>query len=251
MKKILISQPQPESGKSPYYDIAKKYGVEVTFRPFIQVESVTAREFRDQKINILDHTAVIFTTRKAMEHFFQLSEEMRVAIPEDMKYFCLSEQVANYLQKFIVYRKRKVFFPSTGTTNTDLVTLIHKHNKEKYFLPLPEEHKNDLIDLLTSKKITFCKGIMFRTVPCLFTEEERREQYDMMIFFSPIGVQSLQENYPHVKQTDVKLGAFGPQTAKAIEEAGFRLDLAAPTAEAPSMVTALEQYLGRLKTAKK
>lgn len=249
MKKILISQPQPESGKSPYYDVAKQYGIEVTFRPFIQVESVTTREFRDQKINILDHTAVIFTTRKAMEHFFQLSSELRVAIPEEMKYFCLSEQVANYLQKFIVYRKRKVFFP-TNATNDALVALIHKHNKEKYFLPLPEEHKNDLIDLILTKKISLSKGIMFRTVPSIFTEEERAEKYDMMIFFSPIGVASLQENYPHIKQTEVKLAAFGPQTAKAIEDAGFRLDLAAPSPEAPSMVTALEQYLSKLKLTK-
>ncbi|MDO4691392.1 MAG: uroporphyrinogen-III synthase [Porphyromonadaceae bacterium] len=244
IKKILISQPQPESGKSPYYDIAAKFGAEITFRPFIQVESLSTREFRNQKINILERSAVIFTTRKAMEHFFQLSEELRLTMPETMKYFCISEQVANYLQKFIVYRKRKVFFPPTGTIDA-LVTLIHKHNKETYFLPLPEEHKNDLIDMLTAKKINFSKGIMFRTVPCTFTEEERAEQYDMMIFFSPVGVASLQQNYPQIKQTEVRIGAFGPQTAKAVEEAGFRLDLSAPTSAAPSMVMALEQYLAK------
>ncbi|MDO4707702.1 MAG: uroporphyrinogen-III synthase [Porphyromonadaceae bacterium] len=249
MKKILISQPQPESGKSPYYEVAKRYGIEITFRPFIQVESVTTREFRDQKINILEHSAIIFTTRKAMEHFFHLLGELRLSIPEEMKYFCLSEQVANYLQKFITYRKRKVFYP-TNSTNEALVALIHKHNKEKYFLPLPEEHRNDLIDLILTKKISLNKGIMFRTVPSTFSEEERAEQYDMMIFFSPVGVASLQENYPHIRQTKVKLAAFGPQTARAIEEAGFRLDLAAPTPEAPSMVTALEQYLGKLMPSK-
>lgn len=244
IKKILISQPQPESGKSPYYDIANRFGAEITFRPFIQVESLSTREFRDQKINILEHTAVIFTTRKAMEHFFQLSEELRLTMPETMKYFCISEQVANYLQKFIVYRKRKVFFPTTGTMDA-LVTLIYKHNKEAYFLPLPEEHKNDLIDMLTAKKIKFSKGIMFRTVPSAFTEEERREHYDMMIFFSPVGVASLQQNYPQIKDTEVRIGAFGPQTAKSVEESGFRLDLSAPTPEAPSMVMALEQYLAQ------
>lgn len=247
VKKILISQPQPESGKSPYFDIAGKYDASVTFRPFIKVESVTTREFRNQKVNILEHTAVVFTSRKAMEHFFQLCEELRLTMPEDMKYFCINEQVANYLQKFIVYRKRKVFFPSTGGTVPALATLIHKHNKERYFLPMAQEHKNDLLDLLTAKKIQYSMAVMYRTVSDTFTEEEKQERYDMMLFFSPVGVASLLQNFPDFQQGDIKIGAFGPSTAQAVEEAGLRLDLSAPTPEAPSMATALDIFLSKQK----
>ena len=175
IKTILISQPRPESGKSPYYDIAARYGAEATFRAFIEVESVTPREFRNQKVNILDHTAIVFTSRKAMEHFFQLSEELRVTIPEDMKYFCINEQVANYLQKFIVYRKRKVFYPEAGG-QPELVAIMQKHSKEVYFLPMAEDHKNDLIDLLTEKKLQFAKAVMYRTVSTKFTAAEKNEK---------------------------------------------------------------------------
>ena len=216
IKKILISQPQPESGKSPYYDIAERHGAKATFRAFIEVESVTPREFRNQKVNILDHTAIVFTSRKAMEHFFQLSEELRVTMPEDMKYFCINEQVANYLQK---------------------------HNKEVYFLPMAEDHKNDLIDLLESKKLQFAKAIMYRTVSKKFTDQEKKEEYDMIIFFSPAGVTSLLANHEDYEQGKVLIGGFGPATCQAIEQAGLRLDLSAPSPGAPSMAMALDQYL--------
>lgn len=242
IKKILISQPQPESGKSPYYDIAARYGAEATFRAFIEVESVTAREFRNQKVNILDHTAIVFTSRKAMEHFFQLSEELRVTMPDDMKYFCINEQVANYLQKFVVYRKRKVFYPDAGGQN-ELVAIMQKHNKETYFLPMAEDHKNDLIDLLSAKKLQFAKAIMYRTVSKKFTAAEKKEKYDMIIFFSPAGVSSLLTNHEGYKQGKTLIGGFGPATCQAIEQAGLRLDLSAPSAGAPSMAMALEQYL--------
>lgn len=243
IKKILISQPKPETGKSPYFDVAAKYGAEVTFRSFITVEPVSQREFRDQKVNILDHTAVIFTTRKAMEHFFGLANEMRLSIPEDMKYFCLSEQVANYLQKFTVYRKRKVFYPAVGNNQEALIALIYKHNKERYFIPAPEEHKTDLQEKLDLKKIKHSTGIMFRTVPTQLSEEELREQFDMYVFFTPMGVTALKANYPNFEQGDIKLGAFGVGTARAIEEQGLRLDLAAPTEAFRSMAQALEHYL--------
>lgn len=249
IKKILISQPQPDAGKSPYTDVAAKYGADVTYRSFIKIESVSAREFRDQRINILEHSAIIFTTRKAMEHFFQLTTELRISIPETMKYFCLSEQIANYLQKFTVFRKRKIFYPAVSTIDA-LVALITKHNKEIYFIPCPEEHKTDLQDMLTAKKIQHSTGIMFRTVPALFTEEEKKEQFDLYIFFTPIGVQSLKINFPNFEQGAIKIGAFGPATAKAIEEAGLRLDLA-PSPEAPSMVIALDTYLANAKKSKK
>ncbi len=248
IKKILISQPQPETGKSPYYDIASKHGAEATFRSFIAIEGLSTREFRDQKINILDHTAIIFTTRKAMEHFFQLSAELRVSMPDTMKYFCISEQIANYLQKFIVYRKRKVFYPTTGNLE-GLIALIYKHSKEKYFIPAPEEHKTDIQDMLTAKKIAHSTGIMFRTVARAFTDEEKQEPFDMYIFFTPIGVASLQSNFPDFVQGDIKIGAYGPATAKAIEEAGLRLDLA-PSPEAPSMAQALDLYLTKANKKK-
>lgn len=244
VKRILISQPKPESGKSPYIDIAAKHGAEITFRSFITTESVTAREFRDQRINILAHSAVIFTTRKAMEYFFQLASELRLEIPETMKYFCIHEQIANYLQKFIVYRKRKVFFPSTGTLD-GLVALIAKHNKETYFIPAPEEHKTDLQDLMAQKRIEFSTGIMFRTVPQTFVQDDRDEPFDMLILFTPVGVRSLKVNYPEFVQGDIKIAAQGSSTIQAIEEAGLRLDLTT-TAERPSMMLALDRYLAEV-----
>lgn len=242
IKKILISQPQPESGKSPYFDIAARYDATATFRAFIEVESVTPREFRNQKVNILDHTAIVFTSRKAMEHFFQLSEELRVTMPDDMKYFCINEQVANYLQKFIVYRKRKVFFPEPGG-QAELVSLMAKHNKELYFLPMAEDHKKDLLEQLEAKKLQFVPAIMYRTVSAEFTEKEKKEKYDMIIFFSPAGVTSLLHNHPDFAQGKLLIAAFGPATCKAVEQAGLRLDLAAPSPTAPSMAMALEKYL--------
>ena len=242
IKKILISQPKPESGKSPYFDIAARHDAEATFRPFIVVESVSSREFRDQKVNILDHTAIVFTSRIAMEHFFKLAEELRVSLSEDMKYFCINEQVANYLQKFIVYRKRKVFYPEAGG-QAELVAIMQKHNKEVYFLPMAEDHKNDLIDLLESKKLQFAKAIMYRTVSKKFTDQEKKEEYDMIIFFSPAGVTSLLANHEDYEQGKVLIGGFGPATCQAIEQAGLRLDLSAPSPGAPSMAMALDQYL--------
>lgn len=245
IKRILISQPQPEAGKSPYQDIATRHDVEVIFRSFITIEGLSTREFRDQRINILDHTAVVFTTRKAMEHFFQLSSELRLTIPETMKYFCISEQIANYLQKFIVYRKRKVFYPTTGNLE-GLVALVYKHSKEKYFIPAPEEHKTDLQEMMSAKKIVHSTGIMFRTVPQVFTQEQKDESFDMLILFTPIGVSSLKKNYPDFVQGEIKIGAFGASTARALEEAGLRLDFA-PSAESPSMVQALDDYLTKNK----
>lgn len=241
IKKLLVSQPKPSSEKSPYYDIASKYGVEIDFRPFIKVESVSAKEFRQQKISILDHTAVIFTARTAIDHFFQLCEELRIVIPETMKYFCVTEAIAVYLQKYIVYRKRKIFFGQTGKLD-DLMTIICKHTKEKYLVPLSDVHKTDLLVKLEAKKIAYTEAIMYRTVSNDFTEEEKFD-YDMLVFFSPSGISSLLKNFPNFEQKDIKIGCFGPTTAKAVKDAGLRLDVQAPTPEAPSMTAALEMYL--------
>lgn len=248
IKKVLVSQPKPASEKSPYFDIAEKYGVEINFRPFIKVEPISAKEFRQQKISILDHTAVIFTARTAIDHFFHLCEELRVTIPETMKYFCMTEAIAVYLQKYIVYRKRKIFFGQTGKAE-DLVAIIAKHAKEKYLVPLSDVHKEDLLLMLEAKKINFMRAVMYRTVSNDFTAEEKFD-YDMLVFFSPSGISSLLKNFPDFKQDDIKIGCFGPTTAKAVKEAGLRLDVEAPTAEAPSMTAALDLYLKKQQNGK-
>ena len=243
IKKMLVSQPQPESNKSPYFDIAKKYGVEVDFRPFIKVEPLSAKEFRQQRVSILDYSAVVFTARTAVDHFFNLCDELRISIPETMKYFCMTESIAVYLQKYIIYRKRKVFYSQTGRLE-DVVKLIGKHSKEKYLIPVSDVHKNDLMLGLNTKKIHYKVAIMYRTVSNNFTEEEKFD-YDLLLFFSPLGIPSLLKNFPQFEQKDICIGCFGPATAKAAVDAGLRVDIEAPTPEAPSMTAALELFLKR------
>ena len=241
IKKVLVSQPKPASDKSPYFDIAEKYGVEIVFRPFIKVESLSAKEFRQQKVSILDHTAIVFTSRHAIDHFFTLCTELRVTIPETMKYFCTSEQIALYIQKYVQYRKRKVFFGATGKF-ADLVPSIVKHNSEKYLVPLSDVHTDEIKNALDAKKIQHSEAVMYRTVSNDFTPEEKFV-YDMLLFFSPAGIQSLLKNFPEFDQKDIAIGCFGPATAKAVKDAGLRLDLEAPTVEAPSMTAALDKFI--------
>ncbi len=241
IKRLLVSQPKPTSEKSPYFDLAEKYGVEIEFRPFIKVEPLTSKEFRQQRISILDYSAVVFTARTGIDHFFRLCEELRVTIPETMKYFCMSESIAVYLQKYIVYRKRKIFFGASGKLD-DLITIIAKHPKEKYLVPVSDVHKDDLRLKLEAKKIDFTEAVMYRTVSNDFKADESFD-YDMLIFFSPAGISSLLKNFPNFNQKDIRIGCFGPTTAKAVKDAGLRLDVEAPTPEAPSMTAALEQYL--------
>ena len=241
IKKVLVSQPKPSSDKSPYFDIAEKYGVEIVFRPFIKVEGVSAKEFRQQKVSILDHTAVVFTSRHAIDHFFTLCTELRVTIPETMKYFCTSEQIALYIQKYVQYRKRKVFFGATGKF-ADLMPSIVKHNSEKYLVPLSDVHTDEIKNALDAKKIQHSEAVMYRTVSNDFTPEEKFD-YDMLLFFSPAGIQSLLKNFPEFDQKDIAIGCFGPSTAKAVKDAGLRLDLEAPTVEAPSMTAALDKFI--------
>lgn len=242
IKKVLVSQPKPTSEKSPYFDIAEKYGVKIDFRPFIKVESLSAKEFRQQKVSILDHTAIVFTSRHAIDHFFNLCVELRVTIPETMKYFCTSESIALYIQKYVQYRKRKVFFGATGKF-ADLVPLMVKHNTEKYFVPMSDVHNDEVKDLLDKNKIQHTEAVMYRTVSNDFKPEEMSD-YDMLVFFSPAGIQSLMKNFPGFEQKDIAIGCFGPTTAKAIKEAGLRLDLEAPSAAAPSMPAALDLFIG-------
>lgn len=245
IKKILVSQPKPSSDKSPYYDIASKYGVEIVFRPFIKVESVSAKEFRQQKVSILDHTAVVFTSRHAIDHFFHLCGELRVTIPETMKYFCVTESVALYIQKYVQYRKRKVFFGTTGKIE-DLLPSMIKHKGEKYLVPMSDVHTDEMKTLLDKAKLQHTETVMYRTVSNDFTPEEKFD-YDMLIFFTPAGVAALKKNFPDFQQGDIAIGCFGPATAKAARDAGLRLDVEAPTAEAPSMTGALELFLKGLK----
>ncbi len=223
IKKILVSQPQPSSGKSPYFDIANRHGVEVVFRPFIKVEGLSAKEFRQQKINISDFTAVIFTARTAIDHFFRLCEETRVSVPDTMKYFCTNEQIALYLQKYITFRKRRIFFGSTGKLD-GLVTMLQKHNKEKFLYVVSDVHDGADVAPL-----------------------DEAFDYDMLLFFSPSGIESLKKNFPDFEQGDIRIGVFGPTVAKAVKDSGLRLDLEAPTPGAPSMTTALDLYLAEQK----
>ena len=241
IKKILVSQPKPTSDKSPYYDIAEKYGVEIEFRPFIKVESLSAKEFRQQKVSILDHTAVVFTSRHAIDHFFTLCTELRVTIPETMKYFCTSEQIALYIQKYVQYRKRKVFFGATGKF-VDLIPAIVKHANEKYFVPMSDVHNDEIKNALDAKKINHTEAVMYRTVSNDFTADEMFA-YDMLLFFSPQGIASLMKNFPNFDQKEIAIGCFGPATAKAVKDAGLRLDLEAPTVESPSMTAALDKFI--------
>jgi uroporphyrinogen-III synthase len=243
IKKILVSQPKPSSEKSPYYDIASRFDVELVFRPFIKVEGISAREFRAQKISILEHTAVIFTSRHAIDHFFTLAKEMRLTIPEDMKYFCVTETIALYIQKYVQYRKRKVFFGSTGKMDDLLPTMV-KHKTEKYLVPMSDVHNDSISKLLDSKKLQHTECVMYKTVSNDFTDEEIKTfDYDMLLFFSPSGIESLTKNFPNFNQGDIAIGTFGPATAKAVHDAGLRLDLEAPTEKYPSMTGALQHYL--------
>ncbi len=241
IKNILVSQPKPSSEKSPYYELEKKYGVHINFRPFIKVEGVSVKDFRHQRIDILAHTAVVFTARTAVDNFFRLCEETRVSIPETMKYFCVSEVVALYLQKYIQFRKRKIFYPATNKLE-DMMALIYKHPTEKYLLPISDVAKEDFDALFKSKNIEYTKTIMYRTVSNDFTPEEPFD-YDMLVFFSPNGIASLKKNFPDFQQGEIAIATLGKTTAQAVKDAGLRLDIEAPTPQAPSITAAMEAYL--------
>lgn len=242
IKKILISQPKPSNDKSPYYDIASRHGVEIIFRPFIKVEGLTAKEFRQQKISIPEYTAIIFTAKAAIDSFFRICEEMRITIPDTMKYFCTTEAIALYLQKYTIYRKRKIFHGTTGKLNDPaLLQYINKHSKEKFLYAISDVHKdehNELDDI----KLNYTKAVMYRTVSNDFTPDEPFD-YDMLMFFSPAGIDSLTKNFPEFKQGDIRIGCFGAATAKAVNDAGLRLDFSAPNPKTPSMTAALDLYL--------
>jgi len=240
IKKILVSQPKPITAKDPYYDLAESNNIKIDFRPFIQVEGVLTKDFRTQKIAILDHTAVVFTSRTAIDHFFRVCEDMRITVPDNMKYFCISEATAHYLQKYIVYRKRKIFH-STGKF-TDLIEVLKKHKEESFFVPLSDIHKQEIPCLLEKNKLKHSLAILYRTVSSDLSDIKEID-YDILVFFSPSGIVSLMQNFPDFKQNEIKIASFGPATAQAVVDAGLRLDIQAPMPQAPSMTMALELFI--------
>jgi len=241
IKRILVSQPKPESEKHPYSELAEKNNLKIDFRPFIQVEGITVKDFRKTRIDILAHGAVIFTSKTAIDHFFRLSEEMRICIPDEMKYFCSSESIAFYLQKYIVYRKRKIFYSASGNL-LDITDIFLKHKEENYLVPMSNAHKDEIPILLDKIKIKYTPAFLYNTV-CSDLSDISEINYDVLVFFSPTGIKSLMQNFPGFKQNDIKIATFGSTTAKAATEAGLRLDISAPQPNAPSMTMALEQYI--------
>ncbi len=240
IKKVLISQPEPSNPKSPYYELAKKYNLKIDFKPFIKVEGVSSKDFRQQKIDLTSFSAVIFTCKAAVDHYFRICDELRITVPDSMKYFCITENVGFYLQKYIVYRKRKVFHGKS--IFQDLIQTVLKHRDEKFFVPLSDPHNAEIPELLKKNRLKFKVGIMYRTISNDFSNHNSFD-YDLLVFYSPSGIKSLRANFPDFVQGDVKIGAFGPTTTQAVIDEGLRLDIEAPGPEAPSMTMALDNYL--------
>lgn len=240
IKTILVSQPEPESNKNPYTALAEKYKLKIDFRPFIHVEGVDKNEFRSQRVDLQDHTAVILTSKTAVDHYFRIAEECRFEVPTSMKYFCISEAVAYYLQKYVTYRKRKIFHGRQ--TIVDLIDAIKKHKKEKFLLPCSDILRDSIPNTLDQNDIDYRKVVLYRTVASDLSDLES-VYYDCLVFFSPSGIESLLKNFPDFKQNKTLIAAFGPTTAKAIVDNNLRLDIHAPQPQTPSMSMAIEQYI--------
>ena len=242
IKNILVSQPKPtDITKTPFGDLSKKYGINFTFEKFIKVEGVTASELRQEHVKLSDFTAVILSSRNAVDHYFRVAKEMRFNVPETMKYFCINESTALYLQRYVQYRKRKVFYGNQKFE--DLLEIIKKHKDEKYLYCCSDISSDSIPEQLTEAKIEFAKAVMFRTVSADLTQTVKIDDFDMLVFFSPAGIESLKANFPKFKQKEVAIGGFGDATCQAITDAGFRLDFRAPTDTAPSMTMAIEEYV--------
>ena len=241
--KILVSQPRPTSEKSPYFDLERKYGVEIVFRQFIKVEGLTSKEFRHSKVNVPDYSAIILTARTAVDHFFRLCNELRYKVPDTLKYFCVSETVANYLQKYVIYRKRKIFYSETGTMD-GLIPIIAKHNKETYLMPVSDVH-NDKTVVLDNNKVKYVKAVMYRTVSNDFKPGEAFD-YDMVVFFTPAGIRSYINNFPDYMERNVVIAAMGSTTLEEASNVGLNVDVTI-SPDAPSMASAIEKYLKKVK----
>ncbi len=244
VKNILVSQPQPaDLERSPYGELCKKFNLNIDFHKFIKVEGISAKEFRRSKGSFQDHTAIILTSRHAVDHFFRMAKELRFEIPDSLKYFCISESTAYYLQKYVQYRKRKIFY---GKQNfADLMDVIKKHKDETFLVPSSDIHKQTMFNLLEADKINYTKAVIYKTVASNLSHVEI-DKYDMMIFFSPAGIKSLQTNFPEYQQGEKLIAAFGPTTAKAVKEAGMKLNIPAPTHSSPSMTMAIEEFLTKM-----
>ncbi|MGI6479113.1 MAG: uroporphyrinogen-III synthase [Salinivirgaceae bacterium] len=247
IKRILVSQPAPETEKNPYSELAEKHGVAFEFRQFIRVQGVSARDFRKERINFQDYGAIIFTSRVAVDHYFRLCEELRFSVPDSMKYMCISESVAVYLQKYIVYRKRKISF-GNGQFE-DLIKTIQKNKNENFLVPLSDIHNQEIPNRLKEEKIKFQPAVLYHTVSSNLSDINL-DDYDAIIFFSPGGIASLFENFPDFVQNNKILGAFGPTTHAAMREAGLTLNIEAPTPEAPSMIMAIDHYITEVNKKK-
>lgn len=241
IQKILVSQPRPANDRNPYAQLEQEFGISCDFRQLIQVEGLCAREFRQQHINPMDYTAVLLNSRLGIDHYFRLCEEMRLQVPETMHYYCVSESVANYLQKYIQYRKRKVFF-SEHNNFMDLLPAMNRRPNEKYIMVMSDIHNDDTIQRFAEKKITIVPAIMYRTVPVDWPQEEALD-HDMIVLFTPTGVQALTKNFPDLKDGDKVIACFGQNTLAALEAAGLHADIKAPTPECPSITGAIQQYL--------
>lgn len=241
VKTLLISQPKPETEKNPYYDLANKYNLIETFRQFIKIEGVPVKDFRAQRVDILEHKAVILTSRMAVDHFFRMCNEMRVTVPESMKYFCINEATAYYLQKYIQYRKRKIFFGHQ--TIQDLVDVIRKNRDEKFLLPAADVQKEQIVDFLDALNIKYTKAIMYRTVSADLSDIKSLNDYDVLVFFTPAGIRSLKHNFPNFVQGNTRIACFGVATANTLIKNGYRLDIYAPNPKNPSMSGALDAYI--------
>jgi uroporphyrinogen-III synthase len=242
VKSVLISQPEPTDKNSPYHQLAQKYNLKISFKPFIEVQPVTAKEFRRQKINLLEHTAIIFTSQKAIDNFFAILKELKIEFPPETKYFCITPMTANYLQRYIAVRKRKVF---TGKrTASDMFDLFKKHKNEKYLFPCSDIHRDDIPSYMSKNNIKLTKAVIYNTVAADM-KSINPEDYDLIAFFSPSGVNSLKTNFPDFKQNKTRIAAFGPTTAKAVIDNGLKLDIEAPMPNAPSMTGAIELYVRR------
>jgi uroporphyrinogen-III synthase len=242
IKTLLISQPKPvDNDKNPYLELSRKYNLIADFRQFIKVEGINPQDFRAQRIDILAHGAVILTSKLSVDHYFRICNEMRVTVPETMKYFCINEQTAYYLQKYIQYRKRKIFF-GHGTI-LDLVDVIRKNKNEKFLLPVSDVHKEQIVEFLDEMQLNYTKGTFYKTVSANLSDIKNLGEYDALVFFTPAGIKSLKHNFPNFKQGNTRIAAFGHATALMVKEQGYRLDMFAPNPLNPSMTSALESYL--------
>ncbi len=241
VKNILVSQPKPESEKSPYFDMQKKYGVNIDFHQLIRIEELTPREFRAQHINILDYSAIIFNSRHGVDHFFNLCKEMRIVMPDTQHYYCISESIANYLQKYIQYRKRKVFFGPHNKME-ELIPMMKRRPTDKFLMVMSDIHNDDIIEMFAKHKITVTPAVFYRTVANKFKREEKKD-YDMYVLFTPSGVSALLDNYPHFKQEERIIACFGAGTAQALRDAGLRVDIETPSPEFQSITSAIDAFL--------